>query len=181
MVVGVPRYVALLRGVNVGGVKLPMQDLRRVFHDLGHVDAVTYIQSGNVVFTCDADPARVGVEVEEQLAARLGLTVPVVLRSERELAGAIGANPFVERGVEASKLYMTFLASAPAPDRWARLEVPAGEPEEFSVGGTDIFLHYPDGYGRSKFHNGFIERRLGVAATTRNWNTVTKLLELAQG
>lgn len=180
MVVAVTRCVALLRGVNVGGVKLPMQDLRRLFQDLGHADAETYIQSGNVVFTYQgADRGRVAADIEAQLAARLGLTVTVVLRTATELGRLASANPFVARGVDPARLYVTFLAEEPEPDRWGRLEVPEGEPEEFAVAGSDLFLHYPNGYGRSKFHNGFIERRLGVAATTRNWNTVTKLRELA--
>jgi len=173
-------YVALLRGINVGGrTKVAMADLRQLFADLGHADATTYIQSGNVVFRSPVDDvAQLGGDIEGRIARDLGVTVTVLLRTRDELAQVVAANPFLGTGADESKLHVTFLVDAPQDAVAAGLETPAGEPDELSLVGREVFLHCPNGYGRTKVNNAFIERRLGVAATTRNWRTVTKLLDM---
>jgi uncharacterized protein (DUF1697 family) len=92
----------------------------------------------------------------------------------------VAANPFLDGSADLAKLHVTFLAEAPDPERAARLEAPAGQPDELSLAGREVYLHTPDGYGRSKLSNAFLEKRLGVAATTRNWKTVGKLKELSR-
>lgn len=173
------RYVALLRGINVGGrTRVAMDDLRRLFADLGHGDVTTYIQSGNVLFDADgpADGAAapVAAAIEEGIAAELGLSVTVVLRSATELDAVVDANPFAGRVPDPSKLHVTFLAAEPA----GTVEAPPGVADELALVGREVYLHCPGGYGRTKLDNGFFERRLGVPATTRTWTTVRKLRDL---
>ncbi|MER7457549.1 DUF1697 domain-containing protein [Micromonospora sp. NPDC126480] len=174
------RWVALLRGVNVGGVRVGMADLRRVVAGLGHEDVKTYLQSGNVVFgsgTRDADALARGIETA---LAELGAAVPVLVRSGREMAALAGGNPYAAGEDDPTKLHVTFLATAPAVPAVAGLTVPGGENVAFTVTGREVFLHYPDGgYGRSKFTNNYLEKRLGVVATTRNWRSVRALADLA--
>lgn len=169
------RYVALLRGINVGGrTRVAMDDLRRLFADLGHGDVATYIQSGNVLFDAAGPSPPVAAAIEECIAAELGLSVTVVLRSAAELDAVVDANPFAGRVPDPSKLHVTFLAAEPA----GTVEAPPGVADEWALAGREVFLHCPGGYGRTKLDNGFLERRLGVPATTRTWTTVRKLRDL---
>ncbi|MFC3504688.1 DUF1697 domain-containing protein [Micromonospora krabiensis] len=176
-------YVALLRGVNVGTVRLAMADLRRLVTDLGHTDVRTYLQSGNVVFASGVrDAGRLAAGIERALADELGLTVPVLVRSARELAALAGGNPYAAREDDPTKLLVAFLADAPEPAAVAALTVPGGEEVDFTVTGREVYLHYPKtGYGRSKFTNAYLEKKLGVVATTRNWRSVRALADLAAG
>jgi uncharacterized protein (DUF1697 family) len=169
----VQNYVALLRGINLGARnKIAMPELTRLFVDLGYADVTTYIQSGNVVFKADkALPA----DIEQSIADKLGLDVAVLLRTKDELAALAAANPFLGRNTDLTKLHATFLAGAAGGE----LSVPTGETAECALGDQVVYLYCPDGYGRTRLNNAFIERRLGVVATTRNWRTVTKLCELA--
>jgi uncharacterized protein (DUF1697 family) len=170
-------YAALLRGINLGARnKVSMADLRALVEGLGADDVVTYVQSGNVVFKTDRPRAQLRKALERAIARELGLDVTVVLRTKAELAKLVRDNPLLKRGRE-SNLHVTFLADPPAPAKVKALAPPAG-PGEFRVVGKDVVLHLPGGYGRSKLSNAFFERQLGVAATTRNWRTVTKLAEL---
>jgi uncharacterized protein (DUF1697 family) len=174
-------YAALLRGVNVGKNKLAMPDLRALLTDLGGQDVRTYLQSGNAVFGhATTDPAELARAIEYGLA-RLGVSSKVLLRTGKELAGVLAGNPYLEREPDPTKLHVTFLADAPAADRTQRLQAPAGETADFSIAGKEVYLHCPDGYGRTKLNNAFFERRLAQPATTRNWRTVTRLCELAGG
>ena len=176
------RSIALLRGINVGGrVKVPMADLRRFFAELGHRDVTTYIQSGNVVFSAGGGETAGELEwsLERRILDELGLTVTVMVRGGDEFAAVYGGNPFVARGVDVAALYVAFLATEPTPEQLDRLVIPAGERVEFQHVGRELYLRYPDGYGTTKVSNNYLEKRLGVATTTRNWRTVTKLHELA--
>jgi uncharacterized protein (DUF1697 family) len=176
-------YVALLRGINVGGrTKVGMDDLRRVFLALGYAGVKTYVQSGNVLFRSPVEePPPSAAAIEQRIARDLGVTTTVLLRNGDDLAHVIANNPFLGRVPDPTKLHVTFLAEPPDPERAARLETPSGEPDAFSLAGREVYLHCPNGYGRTKLNNAFLERRLGVAATTRNWNTVTTLRDLASG
>lgn len=171
-------YAALLRGVNVGKNKLAMADLRALLTDLGGERVETYLQSGNAVFGhATADPAALAGTIEQGLAD-LGVTSRVLLRTGAELAEVLAGNPYLARESDPAKLHVTFLAGPPEPDRTERLQVPAGETGTFSVHGREVYLHCPNGYGRTKLTNSFFESRLATAATTRNWRTVTALSEL---
>ena len=174
-------YAALLRGINVGGhAKVGMDDLRRLFMALGHEAVRTYIQSGNVVFSSSVDePSRLVDEIEQRIASDLGVIVTVLLRTGGELAQVVADNPFLDREADLSKLHVTFLAERPSAERVARLEPPTGEVDELALAGREVYLHCPNGYGRTKVNNTWIEKHLAVAATTRGWKTVVKLNDLA--
>lgn len=174
-------YVALLRGINVGGrAKVSMAELRKLFAAAGYADARTYIQSGNVIFGASLrSPARAEAEISERIEKDLGVKCSVLLRAGNELAEVLENNPYIAEDVERPSLCVTFLAKLPSAKEVSQLVVPPRETAEFTVVGREVYLYYPDGYGRTKLSNTYIEKRLGVA-TTRNWNTVNKLHELAQ-
>lgn len=174
-------YVALLRGINVGGrAKVSMSALRELFIDLGYADAKTYIQSGNVIFSASLrSPSKAAGEIAERIGKDLGVSCSVLLRTDKELVAVLENNPYLTDDVDVSTLHVAFLEKKPTSEQSKRLVVPAGETAEFALGGREIYLHYPDGSGRTKLSNTYIEKRLGMVATTRNWNTVTKLHELA--
>ena len=176
------KYIALLRGINVGGyTKIGMKDLRGLFADMGFESAQTYLQSGNVVFGAPDGqaPAELAAGIEKRIESDLGVSVTVLLRTADSLARTLAANPYLDREDDPTKLHVTFLAEAPTAEQAGRLETPAAETAEFSLAGDEIHLHVPGGYGRTKLNNAFIERRLGMPATTRNWKTVNALHELA--
>ena len=174
-----PTYVALLRGVNVGGArKLPMKELAPALAGLGLEDVVTYIQSGNVVFRAPAGGrAKLVSQVEQAIETAFGLDVTVVLRTPAELAKIVAASPFDEP--EGKNLHVAFLDRRPAKAALAKLDPDRSPPDEFAVVGTEVYLRFPNGSGRTKLGADYFERTLGVRATARNWRTVTKLLELA--
>jgi uncharacterized protein (DUF1697 family) len=174
-------YVALLRGINVGGRRsVPMAELRAALAGLPLEDVQTYIQSGNVAFRAPCeDPARLVDDIEQAIAERFATGVTVLLRTADELAAVVSANPFLDRQVAPTTLLVTFLSARPDVPP-GRLEVPAGETGELVLAGREVFVHTPGGYGRSKLGNAFVEKRLGVAATTRNWRSVVALAELAR-
>ncbi|MGI8664437.1 MAG: DUF1697 domain-containing protein [Jatrophihabitans sp.] len=174
------RYVALLRGVNVAGKnKLPMSDLRSLLTNLGASTVRTYLQSGNAVFDHPAKgPGRLAAKIEQALADA-GVPAKVLLRTPDELAAVLAGSPYLDTESDLTKLHVSFLATAPAADRASDLQVPPGESGTFTLRGKEVHLHCPDGYGRTKLNNTFIEKRLATVATTRNWKTVTALHELA--
>jgi uncharacterized protein (DUF1697 family) len=178
------RWVALLAAINIGGkTTVPMAQLRAVFADLGYRDVQTYIQSGNVVFAEDTgDEGTVIAAIRPALSATFGWDIEVLLRTAPELAAVVAGNPFLERQDDPTKLLVTFLSAEPAADRAARLQQPpAGETGEVRLVGREVYVHAPDGYGRSKLNNAYLAKALGVTATTRNWKSVIKLHELATG
>jgi len=179
----VPTYVSLLRGINVGGRrKVAMSDLRALYAALGHAEVTTYVQSGNVVSACEvADPDEVAAAAEAGIAAELGLDVRVLVRTPAALATVVARNPFLPSGADPARLSVCFLAETPGPERVRDLVVPDSGADEFHVEGREVYLHLPNGMARTKLGNDLWERRLGVAATNRNWKTVTTLLEMAGG
>jgi uncharacterized protein (DUF1697 family) len=179
----VPTYVALLRGINVGGhQKIRMADLRTLMERLGHVSVETYLQSGNAVFRSSRkSDAALASAMEEAIAAELGLTVSVLVRTGAELARVVDGTPYGDRGADMKQLHVAFLSAAPTAAAVKKLDAAQFAPDELEVAGREVYLHYPDGLGRSKLTNAVLERRLGVAATMRNWRTVTTLAELAAG
>jgi len=172
----VTTFVALLRGINVGGRhKVAMADLRAAFADAGCEGVTTYIQSGNVVFEHAADADELGVELERRIEAMAGFAVAVVLRTGAEMAAVVRDNPFP--GVEPTKLHVIFLSSDSPPGALDRVDAASFAPEEFVLAGRQLYLHLPNGMARTK-----LPRALDVfptPVTTRNWRTVLKLVELA--
>lgn len=173
-------FVALLRGVNLGSRnKVAMSDLRKLVEELGYDDVETYLQSGNVLFAAGGSAASVGRRIETALARDLGVEVQVVLRTKTELRRAVAQNPFAEQQRDPKKLLVTFLAETPSRAAVRALDPKAHAPDEFHVSGREVYLHCPNGYGRTKISNAYFERELGVVGTNRNWRTVTALAESA--
>jgi uncharacterized protein (DUF1697 family) len=176
----VTAYVALLRGVNVGGHnRIAMPELRQLLDSLGHTDVATHLQSGNAVFRSGRRPTQLATEIEAAIAERCGLDVTVFVRSRAELDGVVRANPLPEAAAEPSKLLVAFLSATPARGRAEALEQEWSGPEQVRGGDGVLYVWYREGVGRSKLTNALLDRRLGVETTSRNWNTVTKLLEMA--
>ena len=174
-------YVALLRGINVGGKKkIAMADLRSLFSELGFEDVVTYIQSGNVVFrTSRADADALSAKIEREIAAVFGIKPAVLLRMPKELTTIAERNPYLSRNADLSKLHVVFLDHAPAKRAAAALDTERSPGDEFTLKGREIYLHLPNGAGRSKLTIDYFERALGARATQRNWKTLLRLIELS--
>ena len=174
--------IALLRGINVGGKNLlPMEGLRRLLADLGCLNIHTYLQNGNAVFQHAVEGAavlaeRMGAAIVEGYAFRPEL---MILESG-ELAAAMASNPFPEAVTDPSTLHLVFLSSIPESPDLASLDAVRRDGERYALKGRVLYLHAPDGIGRSKLA-ARIERSLGVSGTSRNWRTVTKIAALVEG
>ena len=176
-------HVALLRGINVGGRnKVPMADLREVVTSLGHTGVSTYIQSGNVLFSADtAAVAKLPAVVGKKIVTRFGFEVPIVVRSQRELAAVARAHPFGGDGVDVSILAVMFLGDKPSAKQIATLDPARSPRDQFVVRGREIFVHCPTGFAKTKLTNAWFDSRLATVSTARNWRTVLKLDELLRG
>jgi uncharacterized protein (DUF1697 family) len=176
-------HVALLRGVNVGGAnKLPMKGLAALFAAAGCSEVQTYIQSGNVVFrAADALARRIPALISAAIAESFRLEVPVVTRTAAELREVAEQNPFLRAGADPAALHVAFLAERPGAARVALLDPARSPPDQFAVRGREIYLHCPNGVGRSKLTNQYFDSRLATISTGRNWRTVLTLLALACG
>jgi uncharacterized protein (DUF1697 family) len=176
-------FVALLRGINVGGkAMISMQELRSSLGALGLEDVVTYVQSGNVVFRTSSGDARdLAARIEERVASDFGFGVAVLLRTPSELEAIAAENPFLSGKADPSQLHVMFLEREPRADATAQLDPARSPPDEFALRGREIYLRLPNGAGRSKLTLDYFEKRLGVRATARNWKTLMKLVELTSG
>lgn len=176
-------FVALLRGLNVGGKnKLPMAELTRLCSELGCTDVGTYVQSGNVVLRASAGLARtLEADIAAALRARLGLNVPVILRSAAQIAAVARANPLLEAGAAPETLHVVFLAAAPAAGRAAGLDPGRSPGDSFVLRGRELYLALPHGVARTKLTNAYLDKTLGTTSTLRNWRTVQALLERTRG
>ena len=173
-------YLALLRGVNVGGAnKVPMKELRGLFEDLDHEDVRTYLQSGNVVFEGRSSSSKkLAGEAERAISEAFGVDISVILRTRPELKRVAAGNPFPTEDVKPSLLHVMFLSDAPSPASVKTLDPDRSPPDEFKVKGREVYLWYPDGSARTKLTIDYFEQMLGTRATSRNWNTIVKVLEL---
>jgi uncharacterized protein (DUF1697 family) len=173
-------YVALLRGVNVGGKnKLPMKDLAAIFVEAGCADVRSYIQSGNVVFRASPREATtLPGWISDKVAERFGHRPPVMLRTLEQVEAVLRNNPFLHGGVDENALHVVFLADLPGPERVAGLDPNRSAPDAFVVRGQEIYLHLPNGVADSKLTNAYFDSKLGTISTGRNWRTVNKLADL---
>ncbi|WP_405662464.1 DUF1697 domain-containing protein [Streptomyces sp. RK9] len=175
-------YAALLRGINVGGSrKVPMARLRALLEGLGHTGVGTYLQSGNAVFTADhGDEESLAAEVSDALEREFGFTVDVLVRDAAYLRAVADACPFPADTLQGKQLHVTYFSAPVVAARFAALDQAAFLPEEFRLGDRALYLYAPDGLGRSKLGEALARPALtkGLVATSRNWNTVTKLVEL---
>ena len=175
---GRDRSVALLRGINVGGKNmLTMKTLAEIFANAGSVEVKTYIQSGNVIFTA-AKGVDVADVVKAEIATRLGLNVPVVLRTAAEMERVIAGNPFLKRGIDADWLHLMFLEHGPTKEQVAGLDYARSAGDEFVVEESEIYLHLPNGAAKTKLTNSYFDAKLKTVGTQRNWRTVLKLAEM---
>ena len=190
-------FISLLRSINVSGQnKIRMPELKGLYESLNLVNVVTYIQSGNVIFDCtEQDPATIVRFLEAEITRSFGLSVKVLLRDKEGFQEILGSNPFVnQRNEDPERQYVTFLSEAPTELALRNLvfhavgdsvgsnfknESEVGDEDEYFVYNREIYLFCPNGYGRTKFSNTYFERKLGLAATTRNWKTVNVLNEMA--
>ncbi len=176
-------YIALLRGINVSGhKKVPMADLRSMLQKMGFKDISTYIQSGNVVFSSDEKDSQT---LEEQIKKRIqdtfGFEVPVLVKSVAEFKKMIQQNPFTEaENLEKNQVYFVLLRDIPLKEKVAIFQKEEFKNEKFEFTTDCVYLLCQDGYGRAKLNNNLVERKLKVEATTRNYRTMAKLLEMAE-
>lgn len=170
-------HVALLRGINVGGKRIvPMKALAAIFEAAGCAAVRTYIQSGNVLFAARADLARsLAQELPQCIGRDFGFEPVVVIRSRKEMAEVIKVNPFAKPGVNAATLHVGFLAERPTAGQVASLDADRSPGDSFSVRGSEIYLHTPNGIARTRLTSAYLDATLGTTCTVRNWNTVTKL------
>jgi uncharacterized protein (DUF1697 family) len=174
-------YIVMLRGVNVGGHNtVKMEVLREVCVGLDFRNVDTYIQSGNIVFqTATENPAALSKRIGEAILQSFGFDSPVIVRTSKEMRNVIAGNPFLkEKGIDSSKLHVTFLSEAKQKGSVKKLESLATSPDRFYLAAHEIYLHCPSGYGRTKLCNNAIEKALLVKATTRNWKTTNILFEM---
>jgi uncharacterized protein (DUF1697 family) len=159
-----------------------MNELRRLYESLGLGQVQTYLQSGNVVFATRAtDLRRLARRLEDAIEQTFGFRPAVILRTPSELRATIASNPFAKRdGINPAKLLVTFLAGDPGEEARKQVLAIKTDPEELRIVGRELFIYFPNGMGRSELSPAGIEKILRSPGTGRNWNTVTKLLEIAE-
>lgn len=175
-------YIILLRGINVSGKnKLKMADLRAMLEGMNFADVQTYIQSGNIIIESAETPnSTLEERVKTQIMDTFGYDVPVLALTVDELQDIFSNNPFLtKRNEDITKLHVTILKQIADNERVDMIKYIKHKTDEFEIKDKLIYLFCPDGYGRTKFTNNFFESKLKVQATTRNWKTITKLVELS--
>jgi uncharacterized protein (DUF1697 family) len=176
--------ISMLRGVNLAGKrKIKMEALRALYESLGLRDAQTLLQSGNAVFrTARKDLVALTKEIESAIERKFGFHSDVFLRTSSELREVIARNPFAKRtGIDASKFLVSFLASDPGEEARDNVRRIKAEPEELRIDGREVYIYFSNGLARPKLSMALVERTLKTSWTGRNWNTVRKLLEMAEG
>jgi uncharacterized protein (DUF1697 family) len=175
-------YISVLRGINVSGQKLIKMDaLRKTYENLGIRDVKTYVQSGNVVFNVsETEPDKLEQLIYNQVVKDFGFEVPVIVLTAEKLKQVVDNNPFVnDLDKDPTYMHFTFLSATPSNFDKSVIESKKQDGEEISFSGDAVYLYCPNGYGRTKLNNNFLETRLKVTATTRNWKTVNELLKMA--
>lgn len=172
-------YIALLRGINVGGhKKTPMAELRTLLEKIGLVNVKTYIQSGNIVFQSSAkDKSEIEELIKKSIHGHFGFEVPTLVKTHSELQTILDTCPFSEE--KKSKSYFTLLQSVPKKQDVVEATKKQYEGEEYEILGDCIYYYCEKGYGQAKFNMGLFERMLKTNATSRNYRTMLKLLEMS--
>ena len=178
-----PVFISMLRGVNLGSHnRIKMDALCALYKSLKLEDPRHYVQSGNVIFrTKEKNAAQLAKKIQDAIARKIGFGPEVILRTPEEFRKAIAANPFANRsGLDPGKLLVTFLAREPNAEGRAKLLALRPDPEELHLIDSEIYIYFPNGAGRSKLRWSSLDKKLGTAGTARNWNSVMKMLAIAE-
>jgi len=176
------RFIALLRGINVSGQKkIKMSELKTLFENLKFQDVETYIQSGNVIFfSKEKSTTKIANKISFGIKNKYNFEVQLLILTPQEIKQALKNNPFIKRKKEIERLYATFLSAVPSIEMVNKLNEMSFLPEEYSINEKIIYLFLPNGAGKAKLNNNYLENKLKVIGTTRNWKTVTTLSELVK-
>ena len=174
------KYIAILRGINVGGKRIiRMADLRQLFIDIGYSNIQTYIQSGNVVFNCDSNCKNLSKSITAAISEKYGFEVPVIIRTVDEWKSIVLNNPILKsQETEHEHLYVTFLSQNPKASDMALAQKYDDSPNYFRIIENNVYGYCSGKYHETKYTNTFFEKKLKVSATTRNWKTVLKIIEM---
>ena len=176
------KYVSLLRGINVGGQKaVKMADLKELYLRLGFDEVVTYIQSGNVIFLAEkansSDLIRI---IESAIFLKYNFDVPVLVLPMLKMKKIVAQNPFITLGItDIKKLHVTFLEKEPDENILKEFKSDPDSEDQFLIVKDVVYLHCPNGYGKTKLTNDFFETKLKMKATTRNWKSACKIVDLS--
>ena len=175
-------FISILRGINVSGHNIiKMDELKKLIISLGFENVRTYIQSGNIVYqTKTTDPKELNLMIKKAIQKNFGFEIPVHTLTIETLENIIQKNPFVKQSIDAAFLHVTFLAEVPAPEKIDLLKSIDYKNDIFEIIEQTMYLYCPKGYGNTKLTNTFVESKLKVSATTRNWKTTNELLNLAK-
>lgn len=176
------KLISILRGINVGGKrKILMADLRALYEELGLKNTQTYIQSGNAIFDYTGKKKIAAIEsmIYKAIHKKYDFEVPVIVRTVKEIAEAYNNNPFAPEDTPIEHLHLTFLKEVPEKENLEKIKTYDYSPDKFEIIGKDAYIYCEGKYHKSKLTNNFFEKKLKVSATTRNWKTMKKLLELS--
>lgn len=176
-------YISILRGINVSGKNIiKMESLKKMYVKLGFDNVSSYVQSGNIIFNRKpTDLSTLAKNISTCIQKEFRLEVPVLVFTSEQWKNIVKDNPFIKgKSKELSSIYVTFLASKPEKINQQEIQNKKQPEEEIFFSESAIYLYCPNGYGNTKLSNAFLENKLGVIATTRNWNTTLKLLEIAE-
>ena len=178
------RYISILRGINVGGhKKIKMADLKALYLSIGLTEVVTYIQSGNVIFnTPSLNQDEISTLIADAIKEKYSFDVPVMIRTANAWESIIQKYPFsVNTLKNLTTVLVTLLSDKPTEASVKTLMEYVNTPDYLVIDEKNIYLYTPNGYGKTKLSNNFIEKKLKVKATTRNWKSILKLYELSRG
>jgi uncharacterized protein (DUF1697 family) len=176
--------ISLLRGINMTGHNsIKMADLSNLYTELGFADVETYIQSGNVIFSCESDlkETELTAIIEEGISEKFKYMISVMLRNTEEMKNITKVNHFLTKeNFDPAKMAVIFLNKAPGNTEVQIVPSPGSLPDQFLIHGREIFIYCPNGFARTRLYSNFFEKKNDVIGTTRNWKTVTTLLNIAE-
>ncbi len=172
------KYIAFIRGINVGGIVLKMEEVGNIFIELGYKNVETYIQSGNILFDCnETDTALMERKIQGAIKAKSDLNVVIFVKIKDEIQRLISNSPF-GKDVDEKRIYVIMLNQVLTEEKAKKVKSMNSEEEKFIAHKDVIYSYYDNGYGKSKHNNNYFEKILNVSATTRNWNTMNRILEI---